>query len=134
MWWIYIANNATTNINIKLSDRSNIVIQPSESSLHQRIQPLHVVHVQLVQSCMVECHGGIYSDYNDLCSTWQWVNLKRNVNNLYWQCYCFYSNRLKERPGFEECNLRVSLVYEYHQKMRFLIASIADHCYHGDRE
>ena len=37
---------------LKSIDRSNIAIEPRKSSLHQRIQPLHVVHIQLVKCCM----------------------------------------------------------------------------------
>ena len=72
-----------------------IATNATESSLCQRIQPLHVVHMQLVQCCMVF-----------------FLNLKRNVNNL-WQCDCFFSN------WFRIVQPEVTVVYEYHQKCHY---------------
>ena len=57
--FLNIITNITVNILpplppqiLKSIDRSNIAIEPRKSSLHQRIQPLCVVHIQLVQCCM----------------------------------------------------------------------------------
>ena len=61
-------------------------------------------------------YGATYSYYNDFCTTWLCVffmNPKRNLNNLHSKCDCLYSNGLKERLGFEECNLRVSFIIHF---------------------